>query len=213
MIPKGFKHEHFVNAANAIMKNGVPESRKSYRYDLLLNGKKYPPKYIISIAYIFLHGAEFSPHEFNAVEAKDYFIRHGYTILDRKTSVKKPIIVNEDEESRFPEGKEKYKLHRLLERDSNISKRTKKLRLDQVGELRCDVCKFSFSDTYGEHGAGFIEAHHTIPIAKLNGERKTKVEEIALVCSNCHRMLHLGNQLLSIEDIKAIIFEQNQTDT
>lgn len=213
MIPKGFQHDHFLKAANAITKMGVPASRQSYRYDLLLNGKKYPPKYIISIAHKFLTGEEFPSYDFNAVEAKDYFIRRGYRILDRKTGVKKSKIVNEDEESKFPEGKEKFKLHRSLERDSSISKKAKELRLDQVGELRCDVCKFSFSDTYGEHGAGFIEGHHTTPVAELSGERKTKIEEIALVCSNCHRMLHLGKPLLTIEDLKEIYSEQNKKGT
>ena len=127
-----------------------------------------------------------------------------------QTGIKKSKIVSEDEESKFPEGKEKFKLHKSFERDSGISKKAKELRLDQVGELRCDVCSFSFSDAYGEHGAGFIEAHHTAPVAELNGERKTKIEEIALVCSNCHRMLHLGDYLLTVEELKAIISEQNQ---
>lgn len=210
MIPKGFQHVHFEKAAKEIDKTGVPASRQSYRYDLLLNGEKYPPKYVISIAHKFLNGSEFPSTEFNAVEAKDYFMRRGYRIFDRKTGIKKSKIVSEDEESKFPEGKEKFKLHKSFERDSGISRKAKELRLDQVGELRCDVCTFSFSDAYGEHGAGFIEAHHTTPVAELNGERKTRIEEIALVCSNCHRMLHLGDRLLTIEELKAIISEQNQ---
>jgi hypothetical protein len=49
MIPKGFQHDHFLKAANAIRKKGVPASRQSYRYDLLLNGEKYPPiKFILN---------------------------------------------------------------------------------------------------------------------------------------------------------------------
>ncbi len=213
MIPKGFKNKHFLKAASEIDKNGVPASRQSYRYDLLLNGKKYPPKYVISIANKFLSGEEFPSYDFNAVEAKDYFMRREYRILDRKTGAKKSKIVSEDDESNFPEGKEKFKEHRSLERDSNISRKAKELRLDQVGELRCDVCDFSFSDTYGEQGAGFIEAHHTTPIFELDGQRKTKIEEIALVCSNCHRMLHSGVQLLTIEELKKIIAEQKQMVT
>ena len=208
MIPKGFQHAHFLKAASEIDKKGVPASRQSKRYDLLLNGIKYPPKYMISIANKFLSGKEFPSDDFNAVETKDYFIRRGYRIIDRKTGVKKSKIINEDEESNFPEGKEKFKKHRSLERDTSISKKAKEHRLDQVGELRCDVCEFSFSETYGEHGTGFIEAHHTTPIPELGGQRKTKIGEIALVCSNCHKMLHSGVRLLSIEELKEIITEQ-----
>jgi len=84
MIPKGLQRKHFTSAATEIDKNGVPTRRKSYRYDLLLNGKRYPPKYIISIANKCLNGVEWSSKKFNAVEAKDYFLNKGYKILYRK---------------------------------------------------------------------------------------------------------------------------------
>ena len=50
MIPVKLKSHHFESAIQEIDKNGVPKSRESYIYDLLFNGKKYPPKYVISIA-------------------------------------------------------------------------------------------------------------------------------------------------------------------
>ena len=125
MIQKGFQHDHFVRAANAIKKTGVPVSRQSYRYDLLLNGEKYPPKYIISIAHKFLNGTEFPSTEFNAVEAKDYFIRRGYRIYDRKTGVKKSKIANEAEESKFPKVK---KNSSYIDRLSEIQALAKRLR-------------------------------------------------------------------------------------
>ena len=209
MIPRNLLHTHFLQAAGKIDREGVPKPRESYRYDLLLNGKKYPPKYMISIANIFSNGTEWASKEFNAVEAKDYFIRNGYRILDRKNNKKLAQLPDENAESKYPEGKEVYKTHRSLERDSSIGKKAKELRLDKVGELRCDVCKFSFSDTYGEIGAGYIEAHHIIPVSKMKGRRTTKLNEIALVCSNCHRMLHTGGTLLSINELKEIIHEKH----
>jgi predicted HNH restriction endonuclease len=205
MISAELKSHHFESAIQEIEKNGVPKSRESYIYDLLLNGKKYPPKYVISIAHKYLTGKELSPNDFNAVTAKDYFIRNGYQILDNKNNKKLLSIKNEDIESAFPEGKEKYKLHRTLERDSSIGKKAKENRMDTVGELRCDVCDFSFSDKYGELGGGFIEAHHTVPVSQLKGDRKTNINEMALVCSNCHRMLHSGKELLSISELKNIV--------
>lgn len=213
MIPKGFQHQHFLKAIAEIDKDGVPKKRESYRYDLLLNGKKYPPKYVISIANKYLNGTEWSSKSFNAVEAKDYFIHKRYRIIDRKSNNNISKIASEDEESKFPEGKEKFKYHRSLERDSSIAKKAKEVRLDLVGELKCDACSFSFFDTYGELGAGFIEAHHIIPISKLKGERKTTIKEIALVCSNCHRMLHAGDKLLSVEDIQSIINDRKDNIT
>lgn len=84
MIPKGLQHKHFISAATEIDKNGVPTRRESYRYDLFLNEKKFPPKYIISIANKYLNGVEWSSKKFNAVEARDYFLNRGYNIIDRK---------------------------------------------------------------------------------------------------------------------------------
>ena len=205
MIPGKLKFRHFLQAVEEIEKHGVPERRKSYRYDLLINGKKYPPKYVISIAYKHLSGEEWLSENFNAVETKNYFIRNGYRILDKKKRKKLSKIKTEDSESRYPEGKEQYRLHKKLDRDSTLGKKAKLYRLDKVGELRCDVCEFSFSDTYGELGAGFIEAHHTVPVSELKGTRKTKLDEIALVCSNCHSMLHTGERLLSVENLKQIL--------
>jgi len=56
------------------------------------------------------------------------------------------------------------------------------------GRIRCECCDFDFVEFYGEIGHGFIECHHKIPLSK--GERITEIEDLALVCSNCHRMLH-----------------------
>jgi predicted HNH restriction endonuclease len=111
-------------------------------------------------------------------------------------------IVIEDDESAFPEGKEKFKQHRYLERDGQIARRTKAQRLAKTGKLECEACRLDFSARYGEIGRGFIEAHHRIPISQLAGTRKTKIGDLALVCSNCHRMLHRGDQLLTVEQLK-----------
>lgn len=56
------------------------------------------------------------------------------------------------------------------------------------GRLLCECCRFDFFEEYGLIGQGFVECHHKNFIS--NGERKTTLEDLALVCSNCHRMLH-----------------------
>lgn len=111
-------------------------------------------------------------------------------------------IVIEDDESAFPEGKEKYKQHRYLERDGKIARRAKAQRLATTGKLECEVCQFDFGVRYGEVGHGFIEAHHKTPVAQLGGAKKTKIEDLALVCPNCHRMLHRGDPLLTVGQLK-----------
>jgi len=116
-------------------------------------------------------------------------------------------IPNEEDDTlhSVKEGKVIYKLHKLRERDSKINKKKKEVYLKQHGKLNCEVCEFDFYKVYGEIGKGFIEAHHRIPLSDLDGESETELKDLALVCSNCHRMLHREIDSLSIEELKTRI--------
>jgi predicted HNH restriction endonuclease len=173
-------------------------------YDLVLNGKRYPPKYVVSLAVRLASGKELPAGNFNAVEAKDYFLSRGYEVIDRREEAGK-IIIDENDESDFPEGRERYSLHRRLERDSKIARKAKANRLAESGALECEVCGLDFYQKYGDLGKGFIEAHHIRPVASLCGEEKTKISDFSLVCSNCHRMLHRGKKLLAVGELRSLI--------
>lgn len=101
------------------------------------------------------------------------------------------------------EGKELYRKHRVRERDSSLT-REKKDQALKNGALKCEVCNFSFQNVYGQD---YIECHHLIPIHL--GERITRLEDLALVCSNCHRMLHrrINDNYLSVAELRQLIEE------
>ncbi len=119
-------------------------------------------------------------------------------------SLPAPHVIQTDDESAFPEGAKKYKLHHNRERDPTLTRRAKQLRLLKTGKLECEVCKFDFALEFGRHGTGFIEAHHKIPVSQLDGKTKTRVADLALVCSNCHRMLHRGKPLPTVAGLDVI---------
>jgi len=73
------------------------------------------------------------------------------------------------------------------------------------GRLACEVCEFDFSIAYGNRGSGFIECHHTKPLATLGTGTKTHIDDFALVCANCHRMIHRRKPWLSIAELKGVI--------
>lgn len=114
-------------------------------------------------------------------------------------------IVSEDERARFPEGEAKYIIHRKLERDTGFAKKAKLHRLQRDGFLSCDACSFSFSKRYGDFALGYIEAHHIVPLSKLKGRIRPRIRDLALVCANCHRMLHFKRPWLTIHQLKARI--------
>ncbi len=70
-------------------------------------------------------------------------------------------------------------------RDLKIAKE-----IEKDGDLKCQVknCGFSFKSKYGKIGEGYIEVHHKNPIA--NGTRNTGLDDLMIVCSNCHSMIH-----------------------
>lgn len=73
--------------------------------------------------------------------------------------------------------------------------RNQKLRHNCISRYGCQcyVCKFAFSQKYGETGEGFIEIHHINPLSKKQPDEPTYVNELRPVCANCHRMLHRKN--------------------
>lgn len=112
---------------------------------------------------------------------------------------------DDDAEREYNEGKQRMRWHRDRERSQAVVNRAKSLRLKNDPLLRCDACGFSFVETYGDLGKEFVEAHHKVPLAKLEIGTKTKVEDLAMVCANCHRMLHRDDDTLSIEQLKVIL--------
>lgn len=101
----------------------------------------------------------------------------------------------------FDEGFKK-----LIVRELSIRRRDVVSKAKAKHGTVCEVCGFDFTKVYGTHGLGFIEMHHLNPIK--DGRRKTTIDDLRPVCPNCHRMLHKGNRLLSIDELRQIIDNQ-----
>ncbi len=69
-------------------------------------------------------------------------------------------------------------------------------------DYRCEVCGLTFEKVYGDIGREHIVAHHLKPIGARKRASMTRLDDIALVCSNCHDMLHRHGQLLSIAELR-----------
>jgi 5-methylcytosine-specific restriction protein A len=116
------------------------------------------------------------------------------------------VIATDDEAIEGIEGRLLTKLHVYRERDRDLVKRRKLRTLREIGRLVCSGCGFDFEATYGERGRGFIECHHVTPVETLapEGQRVTE-DDLALVCSNCHRMIHAGRPWLTLEQLGALL--------
>lgn len=123
----------------------------------------------------------------------------------------KPLVGDSETDSiSYPEGSKKQALHTRLERNQSVVRKAKEKQYAQDVMMRCQVCNFSFLETYGEHGDRFIEAHHIMPLGKLNKRIETKLEDISLVCANCHRMIHRGKKTLSLDELRDVVKKKSR---
>lgn len=129
-------------------------------------------------------------------------------VLNNASLKQKIYDIEDDDETlndTVMEGQVLYKLHKVRERDSKIIHLKKRQVLFSTGRLDCEVCVFNFEKFYGDVGKGFIECHHLTPLSIFKSETKTSLNDLALVCSNCHRMIHKSIDTLSIEDLKMVV--------
>ena len=73
----------------------------------------------------------------------------------------------------------------------------------------CEACAFDFGRFYGPHGLDYIELHHRTPL-HVTGPTKTRLADLALLCSNCHRMIHRARQWLTVEELSALVTAQRR---
>jgi 5-methylcytosine-specific restriction protein A len=116
-------------------------------------------------------------------------------------------LAEADDLSAF-EGKVLAASHLRRERNTKIVQAAKSARLLK-GRLRCDACAFDFEKVYGERGSQVIEAHHNIPLSDANySGRKVLATDFAMLCANCHRMIHRFRPWLSIEELIELVPDQ-----
>lgn len=106
---------------------------------------------------------------------------------------------------KISDAKRILKVHFVSEQNPTLLKQAKNLALKKYGEIRCEICGFSFFEHYGKKGKDFIEAHNKKPITK--SQDKPQLKDITLVCSNCHRIIHLKYPGLLWEEIKSLYHE------
>ncbi len=132
-----------------------------------------------------------------------------YRYIDAKIESKlKNVIATKDESFEDPietvitdkEGQTTLRKHLSKERSIRLVAVFKQ----SLSEYKCWVCGFDFEVTYGPIGRGFIEAHHTKPVASLREGERVSTRDFAAVCSNCHRMIHRKNPPLNWNKLRII---------
>jgi hypothetical protein len=111
------------------------------------------------------------------------------------------------------EGRRKLVSHLIRERNRGLVERKKRLVLEAAGRLACEVCGFDFRERYSTLGDGFCEVHHRLPLSEAESQVQTRLEDLAIVCANCHRMIHRGGVIRELAVVRAALTPNKPIET
>ncbi|MDE2717131.1 MAG: HNH endonuclease [Chloroflexota bacterium] len=109
------------------------------------------------------------------------------------------------------EGRSRAVVSRTRERSPRL--RAAALRIH--GYL-CQVCGFDFGRTYGAWGRAFVEVHHLqeLGAAPSEGIEVDPATDLAVVCANCHRMIHRkAKRALTVAELRRIIADASESSS
>jgi hypothetical protein len=135
----------------------------------------------------------------------EYNFATGECLLVRGEKPVEPTVQQADDEVYGFEGTRRlaFILHRTRESRLRLAK-LKETKQINNGRLICEVpnCGFEFSTKYGELGDGYAQVHHKRPLSDAPDEgMNVRMSELAVVCANCHVMIHRGGECRPIEGL------------
>ena len=115
---------------------------------------------------------------------------------------KRKLSISQEE---FSEGIRKQKETSFFARNTTLVKEAKRLH-----GYKCQACEFVFGDKYGEFGKDYIECHHENvlserPKNEWNKGVTTSINQVKVLCSNCHRMIHHKRPAISFDKLIKIL--------
>lgn len=109
-----------------------------------------------------------------------------------------------DDEITAFEGEERIALVRHRKREQKLrDAKLKQAQQKNQGRLICEVpgCNFDFEKIYGELGKDFAHVHHLKPLADRESPSETSLDDLAVVCTNCHSMIHRGGKCRALGEL------------
>lgn len=104
-------------------------------------------------------------------------------------------------ESELTEGGVTYRFTAFYERNPVLREQAL-----EIHGYSCFACGFDFEKVYGEHGKGFIEVHHVLPLSEQGKAVVVPKTDLVPLCSNCHSMVHRKRgKTLKISELKSLL--------
>jgi hypothetical protein len=104
-----------------------------------------------------------------------------------------------DEDVAATEGDRNLAVHLRRERSRSLAEAKRRSARQEHGNLRCEACGLSETGLPVELGEACFEVHHRVPLALLASVHQTRLDDLAILCANCHRMIHRSLPMASVE--------------
>lgn len=180
-------------------------------YMKVMNFRRFDPSFQSEGKVGLSHGAAGDEHvwkEFS--DRKDDLSRAAAEIRRLVLQPELQRFLPDEGQQEAEEGRLISAQHFRRERDPKIAAAKRRQVLAEGKPLMCECCGLVFHDRYGEHGRDFIEVHHTVPLHTYDkGGGTTRLKDLALVCANCHRMIHRKSSWLSVDQLRELIARQH----
>ena len=109
---------------------------------------------------------------------------------------------NEADNKKMSEGEKKLLQHYKRERRPQLRDMKLKSVMREVGFLQCECCGTAAEAYPPEYRKSVFEVHHRRPLSE--GSTLTGVDDLALLCANCHRAIHTfpNDQMPSVDEFR-----------
>jgi hypothetical protein len=181
---------------------------KPTRYYVTRNGRRYAPKAIAGVANYLAGGTLLTGRTSMGGKspsgANRLFDHLRFDIEVISASISESTVGTHLEAHAYMEGERLLREVSFFQRNPALVRDAKQ----KYGYI-CMVCDFNFSEVYGNLGEGYIECHHLDPLSERDGWESdsslTQLDRVAVLCANCHRMIHRKKPALSLNELIFIV--------
>ena len=77
------------------------------------------------------------------------------------------------------------------------------------GHLRCEVCDLEPETLYGGDADSLVDVHHILPLS-VSGPTRTHLDDLAVLCPNCHRAIHASQEWTTPDQLRERILAKSE---
>lgn len=172
------------------------------RYRLVVRDREYDSKAIVGAAHGYLPRAD--PLRSEAFEGGKATVQRLLVRLDFEVRV----FSRQGSQSEFPVASEADIEGTMTEARCFKRKRSRRLRDAAFEQARgvCCVCERDFSGLLDGRGVRALQVHHREQLSSRDVPAVTTIDGLAVVCANCHMLLHLDPQeAMKVETLRQFL--------